>query len=186
MRSGLSGAQNSFFSYSGSEHPICESPSSGFILACPFRVRAVRPLACPAFPVLCPIGGPAQSAALDEGSDFLDDDMGKNYIDCLADEIAASSQAWDPIDLLADEDALDVAQVRAATRTRAAHSLNTTGRSAAAIVYQQGGANGLHLFVASKHVVGPGYEIERREPWGGRHPGGDEGSPIAPKLGPPF
>ena len=43
----------------------------------------------------------------------------------------------------------------AAMRTRAAHSLKTTGRSAAAIVYQQGGANGLHFFDASKHVVGP-------------------------------
>ena len=58
----------------------------------------------------------ARLTGLEGEQDFLGDGMEANYLDCLAKEIAVFSQGWEPIDLLADEDELELAQLLAATR----------------------------------------------------------------------
>ena len=70
----------------------------------------------------------AQLTGLEGESDVLGNEMGANSFDCPAREVAALSQGWDPIDLLADEDALELAQVFAAMRIRAIRSLKSFER----------------------------------------------------------
>ena len=85
----------------------------------------------------------AQLAGLEGDGDILDNDMGASSVGGLAGEIAAFRQGWDPIDLWADEDALEVPQALVAMWIRTIRSPKTVDRSAAETAYRQGGIRGL-------------------------------------------
>ena len=84
--------------------------------------------------------------------------MATDYIGCLAKEIAVSSQGWDSIGILTDEDAVDRAKILFGTIIRAIRWLKEASRSVADAVYTQEGSKGIYPSIALRNLLEP--EIE--------------------------